>query len=122
MAKHVVVFEQIDDPVFEDKDGEGLKKLLEFRMPGVKFRIYPVYREVYDIDYNMTIFRCFPPVGDPQPVLADQEYLFKIGVATTPDNFDKIKEQVEHVADTLSVDYLSYESHGKSVPDGTTNT
>lgn len=118
MAKFVVVFDQVPDASFDDKDGEGLKKLLEFRLPGANYKIYPIYRSAYDIDYNMTKFLCMPPVGDPQPLLANEEYLFKIGIATTPENFEKIQSQVEHMASALSVDYLSYESHGKPVEDG----
>jgi hypothetical protein len=107
MAKYIVVIEALDDEnaeLFTRQDHFGMVR-----------SVHEVYRDAYDIDYNTFIFRCFPPVGDPQPVLADEEYLFKIGLATTPDNFDRIKDQVERMANELSIDYLSYESHGKPV-------
>lgn len=107
MTKYIVVIEAFDDEdalQFARDGGRGMDR-----------KVHKVYRDGYDIDFNMFIFRCFPPVGNPQPLLADEEYLFKIGLAATPDNFDLIKEQVEKMAKELIISYLSYESHGKSV-------
>ena len=113
MGKLVVIFEATEsDPI-----GEDLRGALRERFPMEDFTIYPLYREAYDIDYNMTIFRCFQPAGDPQPLLANDEYEFSIGLVTTPENFERIQAQVEHMADALSVDYLSYTSKGKPVQD-----
>lgn len=114
MPKFIVVF---DDAEGHDPDGKALQGALRERFPMEDFTIHPLYRSAYDIDYNMTKFLCLPPVGDPQPLLADEEYFFKIGLATTPDKFDRIKGQVERLADELFVDVLTYESHGKDVSD-----
>lgn len=110
MGKYVVVIEAFDD--------EDAKEFAKDGGRGMVRAIHPVYRDAYDIDYDMTIFRCKPPVGDPQPLLADEEYEFQIGLATTPENFERIQDRVEKLASGLGIDYLSYTSKGKPVPDG----
>lgn len=113
MTKYVVVIEAFDDNdaiQFAYDGGRGMTRA-----------IHEVYRSSYDIDYNMTKFLCMPPVGDPKPKLADEEYLFKIGLVTNPENFDEIRHKIEKMATALSVDYLSYESQEKPVSDAETN-
>lgn len=109
MAKYVVLIEAFDDEDANEFAKDGGR--------GMVRAIHQVYRDAYDIDYNMTKFLCLPPVGDPQPLLATEDYEFKIGLITNPESFEKIQYWVEKAASELHVNYLSYSSKGKPVPE-----
>ena len=117
MTKYVVVVEA--------DNADELKERLRIAGPSIGvYTAHEIYRDAYDIDYNMFIFRTFPALIDPQP-LEDDVYRFDISIEADPQSFDRIKDAVEAAVKfaqkgpDVEVRRLIYTSHGKPVSDGT---